>query len=725
MLDSSSPPVENRGFSAHLQEFQVEIVRRTSLAVVVFCGTAAWYSMSFFPFPLLGFLALVVMFGLGIFIRASAGEHPTRSRYLMLGLALLGPVVLMTTWPAPWIPFLTLPFVFVSSLTVDYGEWLSGACYAAAAGLLTLTGLRSYPLPAFLISISLTVALSWVVIYMVNQTLEWYESMLEGSNRLLHETRMHRGELSKVAKNLRLASELQRRTEQELIQARHSADEARLMKERFAARVSHELRTPLALINGFSEVMYSSPEIYGDVTWTATMRHDIAQIYQNSKHLLAMIDDILNLSRFEMAGFAIAMEDTHLTALLQETANIARDLVRNPNVRFETNIPPDLPVLKIDRTRIRQVILNLINNARRFTEAGFVRLTATASPQELTIQISDSGSGIPSDKLDLIFQEFYQVDDTLLHNKGGTGLGLTICKNFVEIHGGHIWVESEVDTGSVFSFSLPCTRVLSRANLPEITPGEPPAGNPKRVLSLRDDAHVLAMLRISLPGYEIISVDDDSLVHATALYHPRAVLQNLLPDSNARVVLPENLQIPLICYSWPSAHWLVERLGIQACLTKPVTNEVLVQELKRIQPLRRVLMIDDDTHFTQMVIRLLQSYNIDLDIQSAENGRAGLALASTFLPDLILVDLSMPEMDGFQLIEAAKQSPVLRDTTIVLLTAMSNPENLVSWKSNQVTIQRHGDLHAAETLNLVKACLDTLEPNFTDTTDDILIKLKL
>ena len=233
-----------------------------------------------------------------------------------------------------WIPFVALPVIFLGSILVNRGEFVSGASIFGLTAVLVLFHLRDYPLLAYAIALILTISIAWVVTFMLNTTLNWYQATLGQSNQLLAETRQHRGELSKALKNLTLANDLQRRTEKELILARKSAEEARILKEKFAAKVSHELRTPLALIAGFSEVMYNSPEIYGDVTWTPVMRRDISQVYHNSHHLLAMIDDILNLSRFEMTGFTISLESVNLHEMLDETVAIAADLFRNPEVHF-------------------------------------------------------------------------------------------------------------------------------------------------------------------------------------------------------------------------------------------------------------------------------------------------------------------------------------------------------------------------------------------------------
>src|SRR5690606_12808113 len=202
---------------------------------------------------------------------------------------------------------------------------------------------------------------------------------------------------------LNQALELQRRTQQELVRARNAADEARRSKERFAANISHELRTPLNLVLGFSEVMYKTPEVYGQIVWPPKLRRDISQIYRNSRHLIEMIDDILDLSRVEIAGFALNTEPTPLAPLIADVAEIAADMFRNHPARFVVEVEDDLPTLELDRTRFRQVLLNLLNNARRFTESGEVKLSARQTAQELIVEVSDTGIGVAPEKLPHIF----------------------------------------------------------------------------------------------------------------------------------------------------------------------------------------------------------------------------------------------------------------------------------------------------------------------------------
>jgi signal transduction histidine kinase len=194
------------------------------------------------------------------------------------------------------------------------------------------------------------------------------------ADALLREAREQRAALARIVKSLDNSNQVLRRTQAELVEARKAAEAAERMKSQFVANISHELTTPLNLILGFSEVKVLTPEVYGAFEWPVSLRRDAYQVYQNSRHLLSLIDDVFDLTRFDMVGFALNREHTDMNTFFTETVEFVRDLFHGSQVQFETHIHDRLPDLDIDRTRIRQVILNLLNNARHFTESGKVQL---------------------------------------------------------------------------------------------------------------------------------------------------------------------------------------------------------------------------------------------------------------------------------------------------------------------------------------------------------------
>jgi signal transduction histidine kinase/AmiR/NasT family two-component response regulator len=543
-------------------------------------------------------------------------------------------------------------------------------------------------------------------------------NMQQRTDQLLAEVRDHRAELSRTLKSSDLANTLLRRTQRELITARKQAEIARHMKEQFAVNISHELRTPLNLILGFSEVMYLSPEVYGAVYWTPILRRDIHHIYQASRHLLEMIDDVLDLSRFEMAGFTLNKETTPLEPLLRDALAIAADLFRGSSVHLELDLAPNLPTLELDRTRIRQVLLNLLSNAQRFTTEGAVCVAAKQVKGEVIISVSDPGPGIPADKLPYVFDEFYQVDLSLRRSYQGAGLGLAISKRFVQAHGGYIWAESQVGVGSTFFFSLPVSSnyfpsLPARiADLPEPQwPEKPP-----RLLVVDPDPAISALIHRHLEKYEIVQAADiEHIAEALDAYHPHAVIHNIPPGVQPSGPMPA-IPVPFIECSLPSQAWLANELAVAACLTKPITAQQLLPEIDRLGLVQDILIIDDDRGFGQLVERMLSATGRAFKIHHAYDGQDGFLAMQTCAPDLILLDLIMPGVDGFQLLKQIRKEVHLAAVPIILLTATSYAEDVLAQHNSRILVRRSDGLRPVEVLACLQALIGILEPHYDERT---------
>ncbi len=474
---------------------------------------------------------------LGIGVWALVSKRLAWARHLLIWGLLAGLLNAMLVFGDPWLPFLALMLTFLGAMLVQGGEVVIVIAVAVLAYWLTYSGTRPYPFFSLFFALVVSGVLARLTVHVLYTALEWALTMQQRADRLLEMTQKHRGELGRTVKALELAYDLQRRTQQELVFARRQAELAAQMKERFAANISHELRTPLNIILGFSEIMHLSPAVYGEMVWPDTLRRDIYQIYANSRHLLEMVDDILDLAKFEMVGFTLNKEITSLESLLREAVAISQDLFRNTAVRLEVNIAEGLPLLEIDRTRIRQVVLNLLNNAQRFTSEGIVRLEAKQEGREVIVSVTDTGTGIPEDKLPYIFEEFYQVDQTIRRKQQGAGLGLSICKRFVEAHEGRIWAKSQEGVGSTFSFALPIPGEfvsISRLTGQRLDPVKPESQ--ACILVHEPDPNVLKMIRRHMPEYEVIQVESaDRLTEAVAHHHPRAVVCNVQPGENGHL----------------------------------------------------------------------------------------------------------------------------------------------------------------------------------------------
>jgi hypothetical protein len=285
---------------------------------------------------------------------------------------------------------------------------------------------------------------------------------------------------------------------------------------------------------------------------------------------------VLDLSHIELTQFTLNFEPTDLRPFLQDTVELVSNLFQKKPVEFIVNIADDLPEIQIDRTRIRQVLINLLNNAARFTSFGSVTFSVSATQSDVVFQVADTGIGIPQDQIHMIFEEFFQVDYSLSRANGGAGLGLAITRRFIEAHNGHLQVESEEGVGSVFTFTLPLPRQVPNqhgSTSDEIT-------RPSTWLVVDADPQVSKLIRRHIPGCEIIQVDStDQLDEAIHHYSPQGIILNTPPDAAPPAL---DLPVPVVTCSLPSTTQMVRRLGADACLSKPVDRAVAALQRDQI-----------------------------------------------------------------------------------------------------------------------------------------------
>ncbi|MCP4541768.1 MAG: response regulator [Chloroflexi bacterium] len=702
----------------HRKELHSQLAERIALLMIGTSGLVIWLLsgfMGYLPASEIGLSSAMLL--TGVVTWALVKIQPMLARHLTVWGLTAGLVAAMKLFPVSWLPFLGLMLVFVGAMMLRGGGFVVAGMVTVAAIWLTSQGIRDYPLFGLLVSLIISMTLAWQITRTLYDTLDWSWAMQQRADHLLEVARDRQGELNRVLKSLDLTNTLLNRTQRDLISARRRAEEARLTKEQFAANVSHELRTPLNLVLGFSEMIYLSPEIYGDMQWPPKLRRAIYQIYRSSRHLLEMIDDVLELSRFEMVGFTLNKEPMSLEPLMRETAEIADDLFQGREVCLEVEIALDLPVLDIDRTRIRQVLLNLLSNAARFTEEGTVRVEARQVEREVIVSVSDTGPGIPPDKVSHIFEEFYQVDNTLRRKHGGTGLGLAISKRFVEAHQGRIFVETEMGIGSTFSFALPIPgegAQLSRLQSGRLPDSTKPTPSPP-VIVVDPDPAVAAMVGRYVASCEVVHVGDtERLADEIEIYHPKAVVWNVPPEKwqtgdgigpNDALALP----VSLIECSLPSRAWLAQDLAVAACLTKPITPQSLLREINRLGDVRDVLVVDDERGFCQLVEQMLETAGRPVEVRHAYDGTEGLAAMKVRPPDLVLLDIMMTGMDGFQVLDEMRQQPNLADVPVVLLTASSYVESALAQFGGQMVIRHRDGLSPAEVLRCLEAVIGGLE----------------
>jgi signal transduction histidine kinase/CheY-like chemotaxis protein len=693
---------------------QGELAQRLALLFAAGGVLTAWLLLpqSNYPYYLLPLLASVSILGGGALALMRKEQVQSARTLLAVGTSLIFLAAMITT-QAVWLPFWGISLMLINAILISNAAGFAALlAVALAAFFLNQTGMRAYPMFELVAALAVGGAVNWIALNTLATAFAWYQAMQKQSDELLKETRAHRAELSRALKSLQLANDLQRKTQNELIYAQRLAEKARQMKEQFAANISHELRTPLNLILGFSKIMYLSPEVYGKLDLPAELRHDIYQVYNSSRHLLEMIDDILDLSRFEITGFSLVREPTPLYLFLKDAAGNIRNLFRSSPVRFSEKIAEDLPVLEIDRTRVRQVLINLVNNAYRYTPEGSVELTAEMREHEVWISVRDTGPGIPADKAPFLFDQFYQADASLSRRAGGVGLGLTISKRFVEAHGGRIWVESEEGKGSCFTFALPVREGVSAVATTE-SPLVKPYDYLRPTLAFLDpDPETYAQVRRQAPGYDWVQVrKEEELPDVLRTYHPRAVVANRLLDAapgNGGIALPTNL--PVITCSLPSRMRRAASQYTFTYLNKPVEPQELENELARVENLHTLLVVDDDRGFIQLIERQIQILGRELVVLRAYNGVEGLEIMRQQRPDLVLLDISMPEKSGLEVLEDARRDPELSEMPVVIVTAGAYELDTLTQIGQHLAISQARGILPNEVFRYLNAILQVIEP---------------
>jgi signal transduction histidine kinase/CheY-like chemotaxis protein len=522
--------------------------------------------------------------------------------------------------------------------------------------------------------------LGWASISSLVTLIQWLSDADQRSHRNLEDARQHRAKLLQVVKELDQANYRLVRINAALAIARQTAEEALRSKAEFVANVSHELRTPLNLIIGFSEVMILSPESYGGQRLPDAYRADINAIYSNAKHLAALVDDVLDLGRIEASKLTLHRQLVSVPELLNEVHDMISDYIAAKGLTFEQHIAPDLPHLSIDKVRIRQVLLNLLVNAVRFTDAGFVRLQVEQAGPAVRFSIADSGKGIAADKLPNIFEPFHtSATESSVRWLEGKGLGLTISKKYIELHSGEIGVESTPGRGSTFWFTLPIETPPQSAH----APAPPVFAEPHRmaerllVVHLRSPALTQSLQR-DLASYRLEFVDDPAcIVQAAEELGAVAILTDvpdLLDTGAASIGCPPT--VPIIAF--PGVEISVESPFIDALLTKPVTPEQLLSLYDHL-PMRaqRVLIADENPDVVRLLRRILRARVPATSLLEAYNGEEAIQRLRDDAPDLALIDLTLCDATGQPIAESLSETPARIGCHVVALA----PTPALCWRT--------------------------------------------
>ena len=497
-----------------------------------------------------------------------------------------------------------------------------------------------------------------------------------------------------------LETEVAERT-RELAVARDMAMEANQAKSRFVANMSHELRTPLNAIIGYSELLIEEVEDARQDEFIP----DLRKIQAAGKHLLQLINDILDLSKIEAGKMDLYLETFNIKGVIDDVRTTITPMVEKNQNELVVNARDDLGDMFADVTKIRQALFNLLSNASKFTKEGTITLGVTrqALPPVMAqnapringdwiiFSVVDTGIGMNDEQLERLFTEFTQADESTTRNYGGTGLGLALTRKLCQMMGGEIAVTSQEGEGSKFIFWIPAMVVdagkkdLTAAGHTGVAEAHDSTNLPDdacTVVVIDDDPSTLEMMSrfLSREGFTVETAKNgDAGIQLARKIHPTAItLDVMMPGMDGWEVLThlkadkELADIPVIMLSIVDDKNLGFALGASDYMTKPIDRERLSQVLDKYRCVSlscKVLLVEDDTVTREMMSRMLKEYG--WQVIEAQNGRVALDRMHEMRPDLVLLDLMMPEMDGFQFVSAVQrvEDKDLRATPIVVVTA--------------------------------------------------------
>ena len=473
---------------------------------------------------------------------------------------------------------------------------------------------------------------------------------------------------------------------EELRDARDAAEAANRAKSQFLANVSHELRTPLNIIIGYSEILQEDAAAAGQEAFLP----DLQKIRASGQHQLALINDILDLSKIEADKIELDPEPFDLATLVQDVATTIRPVVERKANQFAVEGADGLGAMFGDVIRLKQCLFNLLSNAGKFTEKGTVTLRVTRLPRDardwVVFRVRDTGIGMTPEQLGTIFEAFTQADSCTTRKYGGTGLGLAITRKLAHLMGGTIAVESELGQGSTFTLQVPAevrkpqseAVVRPRLSLPA-SPEKTPNSR-ATVLVVDDDAGVRDLLERFLTGegFHVVCVaEGEDVLRVAREVRPQTItLDVMMPGMDGWAVLTalkssaDTADIPVVMLTIVEDRNLGYTLGAADYMTKPIDRDRLLSVLKKYcgAPVPgAALVVEDDPTTREMLRRTLEKSG--LEVVEASNGREALACIARRRPALIVLDLMMPEMDGFEFLAELRQHPEWGEIPVVVVTA--------------------------------------------------------
>ena len=446
------------------------------------------------------------------------------------------------------------------------------------------------------------------------------------------------------------------------------------LKNEFVSTVSHELRTPLTSIKGYVDLILDGDA--GEIN--DIQREFLSIVKENSDRLVDLINDMLDISRIESGRVHLRIEPLNVAEVVQGAVNTFRAVFAQTGRSVVVRVPSNLPPVAADRDRVGQVLVNLIGNAVKYSpNGGEVEVAARKKDDSVIFSVTDHGLGISAHDRRQLFTKFFRVDSALTREIGGTGLGLSICKTIVEILGGQIGVKSKLGQGSTFWFSLPLAPE-EMVRVPALESPDHNIGGTILVVDRNPEVADLIDTYLSRRGYDVVKAHTaDEALAAALRYKPHVITLDVILDEGDGFDLlarlkesPDTADIPVVVLSIVCDEGKSYRMGAANYLEKPIDQSRLIGMIDGIvgsvvSP--TVLVVDDDSNVVRLLSRTLRKEGFA--VAAAYNGAEALAAIEQRVPDIIVTDLMMPRMDGYELIQRVKTTPAWADVPIVVMTA--------------------------------------------------------
>ncbi|HEY3340941.1 MAG TPA: hybrid sensor histidine kinase/response regulator [Anaerolineae bacterium] len=728
--ESESTPAYDRMFDTEVADFR----QRYQRYLLILTSAIAWIATVRYAVSpansssnIASLVGLLVAIGSGYLLRRNTALSLTTC---LGGLSVAVTCEVLAHPGSPAIYLYASLVVLISAIASTSVLVLSGVAYGLILGLLDIGG---YITGNEFIGAGLTLFSVTVCAYIASRPI--FDSLVMALNSahdsmlVRDELREQRRQLAQSVKALDEALYRLGRSHASLIIARQQAEEARQLKVRFANMISHEIRTPLNIIISFSEVIANAPESYGIKEWPANLGEDVNEIYRSGKHLLSLINDVLDLAQVEANRVVLKKERSVVLDVVDQAVSLARKWFDHAGLYLRTEVVGDIPEIQLDRIRIRQVILNLLSNARHYTTTGGITVHIERTVEEIIVSVKDTGLGISSENLQHLFDEFSHLSESV-DESIGSGLGLSISRMFIQLHGGRMWAESAgtPGQGTTVSFSLPLPSTPIANDIPpsqrdaEFWQSRYDQARSERVILVAsDDLSVLqSASRLFNNQGKIVTSSLGAMTQAFPAQQPDVVMAFTGESASTSaapcrgVIFPQDLPL-LTCrlernIDTGDRHQF-EAQDVNVWLIKPVMREDLASAVLSVAPKAQVVLsVEDDpamVRFYELALDSDKRFDGLPKLINVTRGADVMHALEEHLPHAILLNLNLADGSGWDVLAAIRARWTREQMPVIVVTAMDRYGSPVL-RASEITVKRPQGMSQRETVMCLQNMLEAV-----------------